>query len=104
MSHVVIRGVIRSGRIHVDAPIDLPEGSVVMITGPIVDLPRRLLDEDRELMPDEIAAALAAMDAIEPLEMTDAELAAWEAERRSRREREKARFASHAEELRGAWE
>lgn len=51
-----------------------------------------------------IAATLAAMDRIEPLEMTDAEHAAWEAERQARKQREKAAFAEHAEVLRRMWQ
>jgi hypothetical protein len=56
------------------------------------------------MSPEEIQQVLAAMDQMEPLQMTDAELAAWEADRRARREAEKARFFEHAEKLRGMWE
>ena len=53
---------------------------------------------------EEIAQTLAAMDLVEPLEITDAERTAWEAEREVRIQREKARFAEHAESLRRVWE
>ena len=56
------------------------------------------------MSPEEIATTLAAMDRIEGFDMTEDELAAWEADRRSQREQDKARFAEHAEKLRSQWE
>jgi hypothetical protein len=55
------------------------------------------------MSPEEIARTLAAMDQMAPFEMTDAERAAWEAERQSRKDRDKAQFAEHAEKLRRMW-
>jgi len=52
----------------------------------------------------EIARTLAAMDQIEPFEMTEAEEAAWEAQKRVRKEADKASFFQRAEELRRQWE
>jgi hypothetical protein len=46
----------------------------------------------------------SAMDQMEPLQMTDAELAAWEAERQARKDREKADFFKQAEKLQRMWE
>jgi hypothetical protein len=104
VSIVVVKGVIREGRVEVDEPVNLPDGSEVTITGfphgKFVGLP----DNDRPPTPEEIAADLAAMDEIEPLELTDEELAAWEAERQARKEWEKAHFEEHSETLRRMWE
>jgi len=104
MSMILMRGVIRNGRVEVEGPINLPDGSEVTITGypngKFIGLP----DNGGPMTPEEIAAALAAMDKIEPLEMTDEERAAWEAERQAQKEWEKAHFAGHAEKLRRTWE
>ncbi len=59
-------------------------------------------DCDR-LPAEEIARILAAMDMIEPFEMIDIERAAWEAERQSRKELDKAEFAERVERLRRMW-
>jgi hypothetical protein len=72
MSVLKFKGFVRNGRIEVDRPIDLPDGSPVTITGD---------DDDRPRTPEEIAANLAAMDRIEPFDMTDEEresIEAWE--------------------------
>jgi hypothetical protein len=62
------------------------------------------LADDGPMTPEEIAAPLEAMDKIEPLDMSDEERAAWEAERRAQKEWEKAHFLEHAEKLRGMWQ
>jgi len=92
---MTIKAVVRNGRIEVDEPLDLPDGTVLQIPLPS-DTERA---EDDEMSPDEIQRVLAAMDRMEPLQMTDAELAAWEADRQARKEWEKAHFFKHAEKL-----
>lgn len=101
---ISIRGIIRGGRVEVDGPIDLPDGSEVMITGYPLGGPPRRFEDDTPPTPQEISATLAAMDAIEPLEWSADEQSAWDAERRGRRDREKADFRGRAEALRGMWE
>ena len=83
-----IKAVVRNGRIEVDEPLDLPDGTVLQI--PLPDDAAKAKD-DEPMSPEEIQQVLAAMDRMEPLRMTDAELAAWEADRHARREAEKAR-------------
>ena len=95
-----IKATIKDRRLELDVPLDWPDGTEVEI---------HPLHPDRNghsdsMSPEEIAKTLAAMDLVEPLDMTEAERAAWEAERQARKEREKAQFAEHAEELRRAWE
>ena len=96
MSSIAIKGVIRAGRVEVDEPINLPDGLEVTITGHPHGKFAGRPDDDRPPTTEEIAATLAAMDEIEPLELSDHEWAAWEAERQARREWEKARFEEHA--------
>jgi hypothetical protein len=82
-----IKATVRNGRIEVDEPLDLPDGTVLQI--PVPDDSSRA---DDEMSPDEIQRILDAMDRMQPLQMTDAELAAWEADRQARKEAEKAHF------------
>lgn len=88
-----IKAVVRNGRIEVDEPLDLPDGTVLQI--PVPDDAANAKD-DESMTPDEIQQILAAMDRMVPLQMTDDELAAWEAYRRARREFEKAASSSWA--------
>lgn len=96
-----IRGIIRKGQVIMTEPADLPDETEAEI------VPAGLTEsahDERALTPDEIARTLAAMDAIEPFEMTDEERAAIEADRQARKEREKARFNVYADRLRRAWD
>ena len=56
------------------------------------------------MSPEEIDRVLAAMEHIQPFDMTVAERAAWEAERQARKEWEKAHFTEHGEKLRRMWD
>jgi len=93
-----IKAVVRNGRIEVEEPLDLPDGTILQIPVP------GEAETDDEMSPEEIQHVLAAMDRMEPLQMTDAELTAWEADRTARKEREKAHFLDRADKLRGMWE
>jgi hypothetical protein len=95
-----LKGIIRNGEVIVIGPNDLPDGTEVEI------LPVGLsdLDDQGQVTPDEITRTLAAMDVIEPFEMTDAERAAIEADRQARKESEKAHFDEHGDRLRGIWQ
>ncbi len=64
-----LRGIIRNGQVIVTEPTDLPDGTEVEI----LPVGRSSVDEEGPMTPDEIARTLAAMDKIEPLEMSDAE-------------------------------
>ena len=96
-----IRGIIRKGQVIMTEPADLPDETEVEV------VPVGLLDaadEEGTMGPDEIARTLAAMDRVEPFEMTDEETAAIESDRRARKDQEKARFFEHADRLRSPWE
>ncbi len=96
-----IRGIIRKGQVIMTEPADLPDETEVEIVP--LGLPESV-NEEEALTPDEIARTLAAMDAVEPFEMTDEERADIEADRQARKEWEKARFNEHADRLRSMWE
>ena len=96
-----IRGVIRKGQVIVAEPADLPDETEVEIVPVGIVGPA---DGEGTMSPDEIARTLAAMDQVEPFELTDEEVAAISADRRARKEWEEARFFEHADRLRDAWE
>jgi hypothetical protein len=79
MASILLKGVVRGGHIETAVPIDLPDGSEVMIFGQPTERETEMADDDRPRTPAEIAATLAAMDKVEPFEMTDEERAAAEA-------------------------
>jgi len=71
----LLKGVIRNGRVEVDEPINLPDGTEVVLT------PETSGDNDGPVPPEEIARVLAAMQRLQPLEIPDivaADLDAWE--------------------------
>jgi hypothetical protein len=70
-----IKGRVKAGHLELDEPIEWPEGT------PIEIRPVDAADNGDALMtPEEIAGILAAMDRVEPFEMTateQAELESW---------------------------
>lgn len=77
----VLKGFIRNGRIVVDEPIDLPDGTAVVVA------PDAAGRDDGPVSPDEIAHVLAAMQRLQPLDIPDADAAdldAWERESNQR--------------------
>jgi hypothetical protein len=96
-----IRGIIRKGQVVMTEPANLPDETEVEI------VPVGLMgstDDEGAMSPDEVARTLAAMDEIEPFDMSDEERAAIETDRQARKEWEKARFNEHADRLRSMWE
>jgi hypothetical protein len=96
-----IKATVRNGRIEVDEPLNLPDGTELLIP-----LPNGTEEgeEDRPMTPDEIARVLTAIDRVEPFVWTEEERAAWETERLARKEWEKVHFNEHADKLRRLWE
>jgi hypothetical protein len=88
-----IRAEITDRRLEIAVPPDWPDGTVVEVA------PVQRPDDGDTASPEEIAATLAAMDRSQPLEMSEAEILAWEAQRRGEIEREKAEFRKRAEAL-----
>lgn len=73
----VLKGFIRDGRVEVDEPIDLPDGTEVLLT------PHTTGGGDGPVTAAEVARILAAMRRLRPLEIPDdvaADLDAWERE------------------------
>ena len=71
----LLKGVIRNGRVEVDEPIGLPEGTEVVVAPEASDR------GDGPVPPAEIGHVLAAMHRLQPLDIPDAvaaDLDAWE--------------------------
>jgi hypothetical protein len=96
--------IVRNGRLELPKPLDLPDGTEIQICLPGPEDIDPSSTEEGPMSPEEIARVLAAMEKVEPLEMTDEERAALEADRRSRKEWEKAHFEERAEKVQRAWE
>jgi hypothetical protein len=95
-----IKAKVNGRRLELDVPDDWPDGIEVEIHPS-----EQGTEGDADAMsPEDIAKTLAAMDLVEPFDMTDAEWAAWESDQKARKEWEKAHFAEHAEKLRRMWE
>lgn len=92
-----IKAIVKDRRLQLEVPADWPDGIEVEIH-PLQE------GHGEGMSPEEIARTLAAMDQVEPGEMTEAELAEWTAERQAQKERDKAQFAAHADKLRRMWE
>ncbi len=95
-----IKAVIRNGQVEVDSPIDMPDGTEITIQLPDKHALRSTLGDDAPMTSEEITRILSLMDLVRPFEMTDAERAAWEADRRTRREVEKDLRQLHRSEQR----
>lgn len=80
MSSILVKkGIIRSGRVEVEEPIDLPDGTEVLVTSAASP------DDDGPMSPAEVTRALDAMAKMEPFDMTPEEEAAIEAGRQQRK-------------------
>lgn len=66
-----IKATVRNGRLDLTVPNDWPDGTEVEIH----PVGKKAGDTADELTPDEIARTLAAMDRIEPFDMTEQERA-----------------------------
>lgn len=96
-----IKAIVRQGRIELEEPLDLPDGTELLIP-----LPNGSTDtnDDGPLSPEEIDRVLVAMEQIQPFDRTEAERAAWEAECQAQKTWEKAHFVEHGEKLRRMWD
>jgi len=94
-----IQATVTGRRLELDVPADWPDGTQVDVH----PLPNGAADGD-VMPPEEIARLLAAMDQLEPLDLTDAEWVAWETQRQASKDWEKAHFAEHAEKLQRMWQ
>lgn len=80
MSTNLIRGVVRNGRIEVETPINLPDGTELLIPVPEGAGPASVAEPQWDNSPEGIAAWLAWFDSLPTLKITpeeEADTAAW---------------------------
>jgi hypothetical protein len=96
-----IKAIVRNGRIEVDEPIDLPDGTELSISlpGPPESLGMR--DEDWSDAPEAIDAWIRWYESLEPLEFTPEERAAWKAAQREQKEFELAQWEKRSKQIEG---
>ncbi len=97
---IPIKAVVRNGRLETDEPINLPDGTEILIplsNGPLDD------EEGWDNSPEGIAAWLQWYTSLEPLIFTEEEKAAREADRTARKEWEKANFQEYTDKLIRMW-
>src|SRR5712691_2746294 len=79
MSSILMKGVIRNGRVEVEEPINLPDGSEVIVQVLNGDVDGDF-EEGWDNSPQDIAAWLQWCDALQPLKITpqqEADTQAW---------------------------
>ena len=94
-----IKAVVRNGRIEVEVPIDLPDGTELTIPTPNPASAARLRDEDCPETPEAIEEWIRWYDALEPLTFTPEERAAWQAARKEHKEFELAQWQKRSERI-----
>jgi hypothetical protein len=94
-----IKAIIRNGRIEVDEPIDLPDGTELTIPLPSLPATLGIRAEEEAETPEAIEAWIRWYDALEPLEFTPAERAAWEAARQEQKDFELAQWEKRSKRL-----
>ena len=98
----IMTALVRNGQLELPRSIDLPDGTEVEIRLP--EGTAASPDDEGPMTPEEIARTLAAMEKIEPFELSDEERASLAADRQARKDWEKTHFDEHAEKLRRIWE
>src|SRR5438128_3317175 len=96
-----IKAVVRNGHIEIDGPLDLPDGTQLLI------VPTSAVDDDAQEnsdnSPEEISAWLKWYDSLQPLILTQEERLAWDEDQSARRAWEQAHADERAEKLRRLW-
>lgn len=95
----MLKGVVSNGRIELEEPLNLPDGTVLMIP-----LPNGTLDDDRPYSKEEIEILLKKLDEVIPFDRTPEEEARLEADRLERKAWEKAHFNERADKMARMWE
>jgi hypothetical protein len=99
-----VRGKLRNGRVEFDHPLpaDWPEGAEVETRlTPTESVVEGMREEDWPTTPEGIALLLKQMEAIEPLDMTPEEVAAFDRALAEQKEWQKGQFDKWASEIEG---
>ena len=96
-----IPGVVKNGRIELDAPPDWPDGTPVRVE---LGLNGREYDDENPETPEEIEAWLRWYHNLEPIVMTPAEETTLEADRKMQKEFDHANAAERDRRIEGIFE
>jgi hypothetical protein len=94
-----IMGTVHNGQIVADQPVEWPEGCRVVIELEAREDTLGIREEDWPTTPEALADWLAWFDSLEPVELTPEEEAAWQADRKTRKEWEKANFKKWSRQI-----
>ena len=94
-----IKAIIRNGRIEVDEPIDLPDGTELRIPMPDLAPTLGIRDDESSDTPEAIEAWIRWYDSLEPVAFTPEERAAWDAARREQKQFELAQWQLQSQRL-----
>jgi hypothetical protein len=99
-----ITATVRNGRVETDDPIELPEGTRLLVVP--ADAPEAHADEEHDWddTPDGVAAWVAQLHALEPFILTDDDRHRIAEARAEQRAWELANFDARADKLRKLWE
>ena len=95
-----IRAMVRNGRIATEAPLNLPEGTELLVIHPTAD---DGADAGWDDTPEGIAAWLGWYDSLEPLIFSSQEREAWQQDQNARKAWELAHADERGEALRRLW-
>jgi hypothetical protein len=96
-----IRAIVRNGRIEVEGPMDLPEGTVLTIPVPAGSAAPGGGDDEPPDTPEAIEAWIRWYDTLEPVEWTPDEYAAWQAARRDQKLYELSQWDDRSRQIEG---
>lgn len=94
-----VRAVVQNGRIELEHPLDLPNGTPLLIPLPDASQSLGMPDDDRPESREEIEAWLRWYDSFEPVEFKPEELAAWNAARAEDKQRELAQWDERSKRI-----
>ena len=100
---VSFRTTVHNHRIEIPLAEELPDGTEVMVQLVPVHGPMGSQEADWDDSPEGIVDWLNWLDSLEPLQLTDQERDALEADRQARKQWEYERFSDHADRMAGDW-
>jgi hypothetical protein len=96
-----VKGIYKNGQVILDERANWPDGSRVLVEPMQAEDTWGIREEDWPTSPEEVARHLALMDRIQPLDMTPAEQAEWQAARKIQKDYETETFGERSGQIEG---